>query len=521
SSDNSITREDLRNQVEKLKVKLNDEEEDDYYTLLAAMDSSIKKVLDMDDFYLPTDYERFPRKNIHRPVGVDNEANAWAYRVEIEDTKPEMSKSRPLAGRTITFKDCVEVGKVPQIGGTDSWKPWTPEADATVVTRALEAGAKLVGLATCENQCSSTSSSTSSTGDVPNPYGKSHSAGGSSSGCGYLVGTGEVDLAVGADQGGSIRVPSCQCGIVGLKPTFGLIPYSGIGSNEFNNDHAGPMTKDVLDNALLLGVLAGVDGFDDRQMGAPLYKDVPDYTKLVKESSVKGMKIGILKESLEVPAMTEAMKEKFLHQAKLWEALGAEVVEVSIPYHHIAPEIWMTGQRVAGAVRKLGMQCGRRVVQSSKAIDHCYPWTQESFEKAPVNVKNGLINGLYLMEKHPGIYVKTINLSFKARAEYDKALETVDVLITPTVPFAAPRHGDRKASPIKRIKNTIGLNANTGIFNITGHPALTFPMGFLASQEDPDMKFPVGIQIIGKHFDEQSVYAAAYAWEQAYNWKDY
>ena len=156
-----------------------------------------------------------------------------------------------------------------------------------------------------------------------------------------------------------------------------------------------------------------------------------------------------------------------------------------------------------------------------KAIDHCYPWTEESFDKAPVNVKNGLINGLYILEKHPGIYLKTINISFKARAEYDNALSTVDLLIKPTVPFAAPRNGDRNANPITRIKNTIGLNANTGIFNITGHPALTFPMEFLASQEDPDMKFPVGIQIIGKHFDEKTVYAFAYEWEKAYNWKVY
>ena len=153
-----------------------------------------------------------------------------------------------------------------------------------------------------------------------------------------------------------------------MKPTFGLIPYSGIGSNEVNNDHAGPMIKDVLDNALLLSVVAGVDGFDDRQMGEPLYRDVPNYMNMLKESSIKGMKIGILKVSLEVSAMTEAMKQKLLQQAKLWEALGAEVVEVSIPYHHIAPEIWMTGQRVAGAVRKLGMQCGRRVVQSVKPL---------------------------------------------------------------------------------------------------------------------------------------------------------
>ncbi|CAH6723591.1 hypothetical protein CLIB1444_17S00276 [[Candida] jaroonii] len=516
-----VTLEDLHAQPSKLGLKLQPEEVDDYYTMLCAFENSIQNILALDDYYLPTDLERFKRENVYYPSKEENPKGGWAYKVTIVDSKPELEEARPLEGKTICMKDCIDIATVPQIFGTDAFEPFVPDADATVVTRSLKSGAKVVGLATCENQSSSTASNTASTGNVENPYCDGYSAGGSSSGCGYLVGSGEVDLAVGCDQGGSIRVPSAHCGIVGFKPTFGLVPYSGIGSLETNIDHAGPMTKTVLDNCLLLEVLAGRDGFDDRQDGAPLPKDIPKYKEITEKSSIKGMKIGILKEALEVPAMTEAMREKFLETAKMFESLGAEVIEISIPTHKVAPEVWAVGQRQAGALRKMGLQGGRRILKSTRNFDHTLPWTQESFDKTPPPVKNGIINGLYMAEKYPSLYTKCINLSLKATADYNKALEQVDVLITPTVPKVAPPHGIRDDSPLELIKYTIGLNANTGIFNITGHPALSLPVGFLPAANHPDVKLPVGLQIIGKHYDELSIYRAAYGWEKAYNWKDY
>ncbi|EGV61708.1 Glutamyl-tRNA amidotransferase subunit A [Yamadazyma tenuis] len=514
-----VTLEDLHAQPAKLGLQLRSDEVEDYYKILCALDRSAKKLVAMEDYYQPTFLDRFPRKDIHYPEKADNLKGAWAYKVTIEDTKPQLSKNRPLAGKTICIKDCVEIAGVPQIFGTDAFKPWVPKADATVVTRLLEAGGIIKGLATCENQSSSTSSNTASTGNVENPYHDGYSAGGSSSGTGYLVGSGEIDIGVGADQGGSIRVPSAHCGLVGFKPTFGLVPYTGIGSLETNIDHCGPMTRTVLENCTMLEVMAGQDGFDDRQNGSPTIEHVPKYKEITEKSSLKGMKIGILKESLEVPTMTPAMKAKFLEAAEKFKALGAEVVEISIPYHLVAPEIWMIGQRISGCVRKLGLQTGRRILKSTEYASHILPWTQESFDKTPVPVKNGIVNGLYLSEHYPSLYVKSINLSFKARDEYNKALEQVDVLITPTVPVVAPPHGIRDGTPLELIKNTIGLNANTGIFNMTGHPALTLPVGFLAAIDNPDIKLPVGLQIIGKHFDELSIYRAAYGWESANDWK--
>lgn len=517
--DCKVTLEDLHAQPAKLGVKLQPNEVDDYYKILRALDKSVKKILDMDDYYQPTFLEKYPRKNIHRPSSEDNKKGAWAYKVTIEPAKG--SENRPLYGKTVCLKDCVEVAQVPQILGTDAHEPWIPDADATVVTRLLEAGATIVGLATCENQSSSTSSNSASTGNVENPYCDGYSAGGSSSGTGYLVGSSEVEIGIGADQGGSIRIPSAHCGIVGLKPTFGLVPYTGIASLETNIDHCGPMTRTVLENCELLLVIAGKDGFDDRQGDAPKVESVVDYKTLTENSSLKGMKIGILKESLEVPTMSEPMKQKFTQAADRFRQLGAEVVEISIPYHKVAPEIWMVGQRVAGGLRKLGLQSGRRILKSTKFFDHVFPWTQEMFDKTPVPVKNGVINGLYLSENYPSLYTKCINLSFKAVHEYNAALEKVDVLITPTTPVVAPPHGIRDGTPLELIASTVGLNSNTGIFNMTGHPALSLPMGFLPASNNPDVKLPVGLQIIGKHFDEASVYRAAYGWEKETNWKEF
>ena len=141
--------------------------------------------------------------------------------------------------------------------GTNFIKGYVPDVDATVTTRILEAGGQILGKAVCENMCHSATSHSSGTGVVENPFAKGYSAGGSSSGSGVLVALGEVDGAIGADQGGSIRVPAANCGIIGLKPTFGLVPYTGCGSNEPTNDHVGPMTRTVLKNAVLLEAIAG------------------------------------------------------------------------------------------------------------------------------------------------------------------------------------------------------------------------------------------------------------------------
>ena len=170
-------------------------------------------------------------------------------------------------GRTVALKDTVLLAGVPLMNGASVMEGYVPEVDATIVTRMLDAGATITGKAVCEYFCLSGSSFTSATGPVHNPVKYGYSAGGSSSGSAALVGSGAVDMSIGGDQAGSIRIPAAFSGIVGMKPTHGLVPYSGIMSMEVSIDHIGPMTANVADNALLLEVLAGPDGYDNRQTG--------------------------------------------------------------------------------------------------------------------------------------------------------------------------------------------------------------------------------------------------------------
>lgn len=181
----------------------------DYRQLLAAVHDVAEHVLELPDYLANTDTVKYPRENIHRPSQEEQDyGHAWAHKFLIRGN----SEGQLLKGKTVCLKDVVAVAGVPQFFGTDAIPAWTPDSDATVVTRTLDAGANIVGTTICENFCNSTSSFTSAQGTVHNPYAEGYSAGGSTSGGSALVGSGLVDIAIGADQGGSIRVPSSFCG---------------------------------------------------------------------------------------------------------------------------------------------------------------------------------------------------------------------------------------------------------------------------------------------------------------------
>jgi amidase len=231
----------------------------------------------------------------------------------------------------------------------------------------------------------SASSFTAATGPISNPYAKGYSAGGSSSGTANLVAKGEVDMGIGADQGGSIRIPASLCGLVGFKATAGLVPYTGCVSNEATIDYVGPITRTVMDNAVLLEAIAGVDGLDDRQRaGTPFPDQVPKYSKLLletKERGVKGMRIGILKEGLTSRILDKGVESKFRAAAAVFEELGAVVEEVSVPMHEIAPAIFGAASRQGGAMGRVGRASGRRQVMLTDLYDKMLPCTAASIEK--------------------------------------------------------------------------------------------------------------------------------------------
>lgn len=329
------------------------------------------------------DYDLIPRKDLHLEPKEKNKLGAWAWRFTASSSRPT---SDLLKGRSVCLKDNICVAGVPCLLGTDTIQDWAPSTDATIVPRILAAGATIVGKAVCENLSRGAVSVTAATGPVSNPYAMGYSAGGSSSGTGALVGSGAVDLGIGCDQGGSVRIPASLCGLYGFKATIGLVPYTGIVSNDASLDYVGPMTMTCMDNALLLEAIAGVDGLDDRQAaGTPFPKDVPPYAKLLKETKsqgVRGLRIGILKEGLDQPFINLDVKAKFQAAVAVFEKLGATVEEVSIPMHNQARTLYTVYSKMGNDMGMMGRAVGRKQMLLTDLFEKKnLPYTQAIFDK--------------------------------------------------------------------------------------------------------------------------------------------
>ncbi len=250
------TQDQLRETARKCGLSLSDEEFEAYRTALAERLVGYDEVSRMAD-ELPE--VRWPRTPGYRPLPEEDPHNAWFRKTAIRG-----AESGRLKGKRVSLKDNIMLAGVPMMNGAPQLEGYVPEFDATIVTRMLDEGAEIAGKVHCELLCMSGSSFSNATGPVHNPWRHGWSAGGSSSGSAVSVATGQVDMSIGCDQGGSIRMPSSFCGIYGMKPTHGLVPYTGIMPIEIEIDHAGPMTATVEDNALLLEVIAGDDGYDPR-----------------------------------------------------------------------------------------------------------------------------------------------------------------------------------------------------------------------------------------------------------------
>src|SRR5499433_1951273 len=271
-----------------LGMTLSDEDARSFLGLMEGSFAAYDAVDAMPDYVPPVKYPRTPG---YRPEGAENRYNAWYVKTTVKG-----APSGKLAGKTVALKDNICLAGVPMMNGASTLRGYVPDIDATVVTRILDAGGTIVGKAHCEYFCFSGGSHTCAAGPVHNPRKPGYSAGGSSSGSAALVAAGEVDMAIGGDQAGSIRIPANHCGIVGLKPTFGLVPYTGIGPLEITIDVCGPMTANVRDNALLLEVIAGPDGLDSRQRDVKVAR----YTEALA-GGVKGMRIAVVKEGFGHP----------------------------------------------------------------------------------------------------------------------------------------------------------------------------------------------------------------------------
>ncbi|KAJ5851548.1 uncharacterized protein N7529_010933 [Penicillium soppii] len=516
SESNPVKAGDAQALLDPLGLTIDSTEAEDFHTLLAAVHDCAEGVAALPDYQPIPDQTKYPRENVRRPAAHEQVfGQAWAHRFLIRGN----AQGGPLAGKSVSLKDVIAVAGVPQLLGSDIVPSWTPSTDATVVTRLLEAGADIHGTSTCENLCHSTSSYTSAQGIVENPHAMGYSAGGSTSGGAALVAAGVVDITIGGDQGGSIRVPASFCGCVGLKPTHGRVPFTGISSGDAMNDHAGPLTQTTLEAATCLDVISGYDGIDDKALGSSKPGSTSFRQVLQKGSDrLDGFKVGVLVEGFEHSAVDSRVRGAVLAATQKFKDLGAKIEEVSLPDHLQGPAIWTIQQRIAGAQTLLGQNTGRRGLYMTEMERARLPWTDDGFQRAFPSTKNVIINGLYLMQQFPDLYGKTANFGRYLSDRYQELFEKYDVLVMPTTPVVAPRHGKREL-PLDSLKPSMGLTINTAVFNVTGHPALSIPIGFAPAKDDDQVLLPVGMQIVGGLWQEEKILRAGHVWESHYDWK--
>ena len=443
-----------------------------------------------------------PQRSYVTPDPADNPLNGWYVTAEITG-----ATSGPLASKRVAIKDNVMVAGLPMMNGSRSLEGFVPVEDATVVTRILAAGGTVAGKSVCEDLCFSGGSHTSANGPVLNPWDTTRSSGGSSSGSAALVASGAVDMAIGGDQGGSVRMPASWCGIVGLKATHGLVPYTGAFPIEATLDHLGPMARTVEDVALLLTVIAGPDGQDPRQQGAATGID---YTQGL-DAGVRGKRLGILREGFEVPGLSEAEVDAAVRRAaERFTELGADVVEVSVPEHNDAVHVWTviaTDGATWQMLRGNGYGYGYKGRYSPELMSHYAAGLRKNFDAVSSTVKFVALCGQYMLDQYNGThYAKAQNLSTRIRAAYDLALQDVDVLVLPTHPMRATAIPPADAPTEEFVARALEMIGNTAPFDVTGHPAISVPV-------EVEEGLPIGMMIVGKHGDERGVLCFARAYE--------
>ncbi|OTB04911.1 hypothetical protein M426DRAFT_320484 [Hypoxylon sp. CI-4A] len=559
------TVEVLREIAKKHGFRMRPQDEPEYLAIVRGVQRSIDWVDSRPDYIHPqflSDVDILDRKYA-RPSPSDNPLNAWSHRTHIQS--PTTNGTGLLAGKTVAIKDTVSVAGVPLTCGTQPFhlskdKPYPiPEADAPVVSRILEAGAVITGTSTIENYSLSAMSFTGATGPVENPWLRGYSAGGSSSGSAALIAInvlrkwrearglpvedlGEgVDLAIGGDQGGSIRVPAAYCGIYGLKPTHGLVPYTGIAPLLPRIDHVGPMAASVRDTALLLTVLAGYDGFDPRMTPeTPLRAAVPSYHTILDQqiaervasgtwtpkAAARGLRIGILKEAFEIAGLSAEVASVVRKAASRFAALGASVSEVSIPLHLVAPHIFNAETRAYAVDSLLYHKDSTTASSLPYPLNGAEPppssFTQAWYETMTASnplVVSAIFSGEVLQDRsrYPEtVREKAIRHVHELRAAYDDALEIFDVLLTPATPTVGPPQPPAADVGVAEKAGYVLSNTpNTLPFNITGHPGFVIPVGWgrAAGVGEEKARLPVGMQIVGRRWDEQTLFLAAAAWE--------
>jgi amidase len=417
-----------------------------------------------------------------------------------------------LSGTRVAVKDAVAIAGIPLTCGSRILHGYVPAEDSVVADRLLRAGAEVVAITNMDDFAFSGGGESSWYGPTRNPWDARRTAGGSSSGSAAALFYDGIDTGIGGDQGGSIRAPASWCGILGLKPTHGLVPYVGIAGIDQTFDHCGPLARTAADLAAVLQAIAG------REEGDPRQQDVPtaDYVAAVDQAtdSLAGTRFGVVAEGFaeEIgvePETAEAVRET----TERLRALGAEAVDISLPEHLQAGGIAFIG--FVEGMTNLMESGGNGYSWRGRYRDDLAPalsaGLREHAQALSPQMKVTLIAGRWLRSRYAGaLYAKAQNLRPWLGGAYDRALADVDALILPTTPWRAHELAPEPPLADKVLRGWANLS-NTYPTDMTGHPALSLP---LAAADG----LPVGVMLVGRHFDDVRLLSIAATCEHALGW---
>jgi aspartyl-tRNA(Asn)/glutamyl-tRNA(Gln) amidotransferase subunit A len=411
----------------------------------------------------------------------------------------------PLDGIPVGLKDVIAVEGQPLTCSSKMLANFVSPYDATVTTRLKAAGAVLLGRLNMDEFAMGSSTENSAFGPTSNPWDLTRVPGGSSGGSAAAVAAGELPLTLGSDTGGSIRQPAALCGIVGLKPTYGLVSRYGLAAYASSLDQIGPLGHTVEDVALLLGAIAGHDERDSTSFKAV----VPDYR--AELASRKGpWRIGVAKEFFGSgldPEVGAAVRAAIEH----YRAAGCEIREVSLPlaseYAIATYYLIATAEASSNLARYDGVRYGHRSAKAKDVVDLYFQSRAEGFGD---EVKRRIILGTHVLSSgyYDAYYLRAQKVRTLIRNEFTAVLKDCDALLSPTSPTAAFKLGEKSADPLAMYL----MDIYTISINLAGLPAISVPCGFTGGG------LPIGLQLIGRPFDEANLLAVARHYEQAHAW---
>ncbi|MBI5049351.1 MAG: Asp-tRNA(Asn)/Glu-tRNA(Gln) amidotransferase subunit GatA [Nitrospirae bacterium] len=378
-----------------------------------------------------------------------------------------------------------------------------PPYESTVTGKLKEQGYILTGKTNLDEFAMGSSTENSGFFVTRNPWDVERVPGGSSGGSAAAVAAGECIAALGSDTGGSIRQPAALCGVVGLKPTYGRVSRYGLIAFASSLDQIGPITKNVRDSAILMNVISGHDKYDSTSAPLP----VPDFTSVLGQD-IKGMKIGIPREYF-IEGMDKEIEVCVKNAIKTFESLGAITQEISLPHTGYAVAVYYilaTSEASSNLARYDGVKYGYR----AKGKDLMDMYMKTRAEGFGAEVKRRIILGTYALSSgyYEAYYKKAQQVRTLIKQDFERAFETVDAIVTPTSPTPAFKAGEKTADPLQMYLSDIF----TISVNLAGVPGISIPCGFTSDN------LPVGLQIIGRHFDEETILKIAYAYEQDTEW---